>query len=149
MTFSRFLTASTLVFASVSVFAAPLKYTIDKDHSKIGFTVRHMMISDVAGNFKDFDGSFTFDADKDLVTDGKFEAKTASISTENAKRDEHLQSGDFFDAAKFPFRKINTNGRAISLCTAKLTRSHSISSTAEQSKILTETCAPVSKRPAH
>jgi polyisoprenoid-binding protein YceI len=107
MTFSRFLTASTLVFASVSVFAAPLKYTIDKDHSKIGFTVRHMMISDVAGNFKDFDGSFTFDADKDLVTDGKFEAKTASISTENAKRDEHLQSGDFFDAAKFPTVTFN------------------------------------------
>ena len=76
---------------SLSV-AAPAKYAVDKDHSKISFTVRHMMISDVTGSFKDFDGSFMFDADKDAVSEGTFSAKTASISTDNAKRDEHLQS---------------------------------------------------------
>jgi polyisoprenoid-binding protein YceI len=95
--------ASTLVLFSAAVaLAAPAKYTIDKDHSKIGFSVRHMMISEVEGNFKDFDGSFTFDADKDALSDGHFVAQTASIDTGNAKRDEHLQSADFFDAKKNP-----------------------------------------------
>ncbi len=107
MTFSRIFVAVSVVFASVSVFAAPAKYVIDRDHSKIGFSVRHMMISDVTGFFKDFEGSFTLDADKDLVTDGKFIAQTASISTDNAKRDEHLQSPEFFDAKKFPTITFN------------------------------------------
>ena len=107
MIFSRTLTMLTLASVSVAAVAAPAKYTIDKDHSKIGFSVRHMMISDVSGFFKDFEGTFTFDADKDTLTDAKFVAQTASISTENAKRDEHLQSADFFDAKKFPTITFN------------------------------------------
>ena len=87
---------------SVSAHAAPVKYTVDQAHSKVGFAVRHMMISDVSGNFKDFEGSFAFDADKATLSDAVFTAKTASINTENAKRDEHLRSADFFDAAKYP-----------------------------------------------
>jgi polyisoprenoid-binding protein YceI len=102
MGLQRFFTTFAVLLATVPAFGAATKYSIDKDHSKIGFTVRHMMISDVEGNFKDFEGSFTLDADKDLVTDGKFVAQTASISTDNVKRDEHLQSADFFDAKKFP-----------------------------------------------
>jgi len=98
----RLLASTLVVLSSAIAFAAPVKYTIDPVHSKIGFSVRHMMISEVSGNFKDFEGAFTFDADKDLVTDGHFVAKTASINTENAKRDEHLQSPDFFDAKKYP-----------------------------------------------
>ena len=94
--------ATATLLVSASGFAAPVGYTVDKDHSKIGFSVRHMMISNVTGNFKDFDGSFTFDAAKDTLIDGKFEAKTASINTDNVKRDEHLKSADFFDAAKYP-----------------------------------------------
>lgn len=95
--------ASTLVLlSSVVAFAAPQKYTIDKDHSKIGFSVRHMMISEVEGQFKDFEGSFTFDADKDALSEGHFVAQAASIDTGNAKRDEHLRSPDFFDVKKFP-----------------------------------------------
>jgi polyisoprenoid-binding protein YceI len=95
--------ASTFVlFSSVVALAAPMKYSIDSAHSKIGFSVRHMMISEVSGQFKDFEGSFTFDADKDVLSEGHFVAQAASIDTGNAKRDEHLQSGDFFDAKKNP-----------------------------------------------
>ncbi len=102
MSLNRVAIAAVTLLVSTSGFAVPVGYTVDKDHSKIGFSVRHMMISNVTGNFKDFDGSFTFDAAKDTLTDGKFEAKTASINTDNVKRDEHLKSADFFDAAKYP-----------------------------------------------
>ncbi len=102
MSLNRITIAGLTLLVSAAALAAPQKYTVDKDHSKVGFSVRHMMISDVNGDFKDFDGTFTLDADKDLVTEGKFEAKTASVSTDNAKRDEHLRSADFFDAAKYP-----------------------------------------------
>jgi polyisoprenoid-binding protein YceI len=82
--------------------SAPAKYTIDSAHSKMGFAVRHLMISDVTGEFKEFEGSFTFDDQKGEISDATFTAKTASIDTGNTKRDEHLRSADFFDAAKYP-----------------------------------------------
>lgn len=102
MSFKQFAVSALALFVSTSAFAAAEKYTIDKDHSKIGFSVRHMMISNVEGNFKDFEGSFTFDDSKGVLTDGTFSAKTDSIDTGNGKRDEHLRSADFFDAAKNP-----------------------------------------------
>ncbi|MBI4686238.1 MAG: YceI family protein [Nitrospirae bacterium] len=75
---------------------------IDADHSTIQFKVRHMMVSNVRGTFGKFSGSATLD-DKD-ITKSKFAAsiETASINTGVAKRDEHLKSPDFFDAAKYP-----------------------------------------------
>lgn len=98
----RFAVSAIALLMSASSFAAPVKYTVDKDHSKIGFHVTHMMISDVSGRFKDFEGSFTFDADKNTLSDATFTAQTASIDTDNAKRDDHLKSADFFEAAKYP-----------------------------------------------
>ena len=98
----KVLTSALVFLSSVAALAAPAKYTVDSAHSKIGFSVRHMMISEVDGRFKDFEGSFTFDPDKDALSEGSFVAKTASVDTGNAKRDEHLVSADFFDAAKNP-----------------------------------------------
>lgn len=77
-------------------------YTIDSAHSKAGFSVTHMMINEVEGGFLDFSGNITWDeADmtKSMIA-GKI--MVTSINTDNAKRDEHLRSPDFFDAAKFP-----------------------------------------------
>ncbi len=75
-------------------------YKVDPAHSSVGFEVRHL-VSNVQGQFRDYEGTFTFD-EKDL---SKFKikssAKAASIDTANAKRDEHLKSPDFFDAKKF------------------------------------------------
>jgi polyisoprenoid-binding protein YceI len=76
-------------------------YKIDPSHSHVGFGVKHM-ISRVKGQFTEFDGDFSFDPTKPTASTGKFVVKTASVSTENAKRDEHLKSGDFFDVKKFP-----------------------------------------------
>ena len=98
--------SSVVVLALVAMaqvsYGAPAKYKIDGDHSKVGFSVRHLMISDVAGRFKKFDGAFTFDLEKGTVSDATFSAEAASIDTDNAKRDDHLRGPDFFDAQKFP-----------------------------------------------
>ena len=76
-------------------------YTIDSDHSSITFKVRHLAISSVSGRFSEFAGMFSYDPNN--VTTSKTDAtiKIKSINTEQAKRDDHLRSPDFFDAAKF------------------------------------------------
>lgn len=76
-------------------------YTVDKTHSNVMFTVKHLF-SDVSGQFTEFGGTFTFDEKKPETSEGKFTAKTESISTLNAKRDDHLRGEDFFDAKNHP-----------------------------------------------
>jgi polyisoprenoid-binding protein YceI len=75
---------------------------IDPTHSKIGFKVRHLMISNVLGNFKNFEGEIISDGNNFTNSSVKLSIKTASVDTEIADRDTHLKSADFFDAEKFP-----------------------------------------------
>lgn len=79
------------------------KWNIDISHSAIGFTVKHMMISKVKGQFNAFDGDIEA-ADLADLTDAsiKFDIDVSSISTSNEDRDNHLKSGDFFDVENFP-----------------------------------------------
>jgi polyisoprenoid-binding protein YceI len=95
---SVFFAVAALLLAST---AKATEYGFDKAHSHIGFSVKHIL-SKVPGTFKDYDGTFNFDPAKS--EDGKVNVtiQTASISTDNEMRDHHLQSPDFFDAAKFP-----------------------------------------------
>src|ERR1043165_9927885 len=88
------------VIASFTVQAQT--WTNDKAHSKLGFSITHMMISDVEGSFKNFDAKIT--AARPDFSDAVFEltADVNSVNTDNEKRDEHLRTPDFFDAAKFP-----------------------------------------------
>ncbi|MBF0596043.1 YceI family protein [Faecalibacter rhinopitheci] len=87
-----------LLVASVSTFAQ--NYTNDKAHSKLGFSVPHMTISDVEGEFKNFDVHLNFT--KVDLTDAKFHvvADVNSINTGIEARDNHLKSADFFNASK-------------------------------------------------
>ena len=77
-------------------------YKIDPAHSEITFKVKHLMITNVTGNFKQFDA--TLEATNEDFSDAKisFEAETASISTNNEQRDEHLKGEDFFASATYP-----------------------------------------------
>lgn len=77
-------------------------WIIDKAHSKIGFTVTHLVVAEVDGVFREFNGSFV--SAKTDFTDAKidFSVSVASISTDNEMRDNHLRSDDFFNAEKFP-----------------------------------------------
>ncbi|MBK7028104.1 MAG: YceI family protein [Bacteroidales bacterium] len=77
-------------------------WTYDKAHAKVGFSVTHMMISDVEGYFKNATATLT--TTNPDFTDAVVEltADASSIFTDNEKRDEHLKSADFFDAQKYP-----------------------------------------------
>lgn len=90
-----------LLFVAGSAFAQTT-WSVDKAHSKIGFSVPHMAISEVEGNFKDFDASVVTKSADFNGAEVTFTAKTSSIDTDNEKRDNHLKSPDFFDAGKHP-----------------------------------------------
>ena len=89
-----------LLVTSLSSFAQ--KWTVDKAHAKVGFTVTHLMLSDVEGDFKKFDASIT--SSKDDFSDAVFDLTldAASVNTDNDMRDNHLKGVDFFDVAKYP-----------------------------------------------
>jgi polyisoprenoid-binding protein YceI len=77
-------------------------WEIDKTHSSVGFTVRHMVVSKVAGRFDDFSGSINFDGKDFAAATVDVSINPASISTANTNRDKHLKSADFFAADSLP-----------------------------------------------
>jgi polyisoprenoid-binding protein YceI len=87
-------------FLAVSTVRAEV-YGFDKAHSNVGFTVRHIL-SPVRGEFKDYDGTVHFDPAKPEASKINVTIQVASVSTDNEMRDHHLQTPDFFDAAKYP-----------------------------------------------
>lgn len=90
-----------VLFTSVNLYAQT-KWNADVANSDIGFSVTHMMISEIDGAFKDFNATMT--STKEDFEDSKIEftAKAASITTNNDKRDAHLRNDDFFAADKYP-----------------------------------------------
>jgi polyisoprenoid-binding protein YceI len=76
-------------------------WSIDQVHSDVSFTVRHMMVSKVRGRFGAFSGTIVT-ADNPLESSVTAEIELASIDTNNAQRDEHIRSADFFEVEKFP-----------------------------------------------
>lgn len=90
-----------LVFVAGAA-TAQTTWKIDKGHSKVGFTVTHMVVAETEGKFDDFDGTIVSKSDDFNGAEVEFTAKVASINTESERRDGHLKSADFFDAEKFP-----------------------------------------------
>ena len=79
----------------------PGTWNIDPAHSNIAFTARHMMITKVHGEFKEFSGSVTLDKDP-AKSSATASIKTASIFTNQEDRDTHVKSPDFLDVEKYP-----------------------------------------------
>src|SRR3954468_3782565 len=99
------------LFLQASLFAQTTTWKNDKMHSKLKFTVTHLLVSDVDGLFKTFDVTIT--TTKTDFSDAIFElsADAASINTEVEMRDNDLKSPNFFDVAKYP--KINFKSTSI------------------------------------
>lgn len=77
------------------------EYGFDKAHSHIGFKVKHIL-GMVPGEFKDYDGSFSFDPDHPESSKVKVTIQADSINTDNEMRDKDLRGGHFFDVEKYP-----------------------------------------------
>ncbi len=88
-------------------------WNVDPTHSSVGFSVRHLMISKVRGNFTKFSGVVVIDADpaKSTVT---AEVDMASINTSDENRDNHLRAGDFFEVEKFPTMTLKSTSLNVS-----------------------------------
>lgn len=92
-------------------------WTLDKSHAKLGFSITHLMVSDVEGSFRSFESKIT--STKADFSDAVVEltADANSIDTDNDKRDEHIKNADFLETSKFStltfkstsFKKVSGN----------------------------------------
>lgn len=90
--------------------ATTTQWGIDASHSEIQFKVKHMMITNVTGNFSEFEGSVESQGTNFETAAIEFKAKIDSISTNNEQRDAHLKSDDFFSASTYPYL-VFSNGK--------------------------------------
>jgi polyisoprenoid-binding protein YceI len=105
---------------STSLFAQT-KWNVDKVHSNVKFSVSHLVISEVEGNFKVYDGSIVAPKPDFTGSQVDFKVDVNSINTDNEMRDKHLKSDDFFNSEKFPtmsftstaFKKVSGNKYAL------------------------------------
>jgi polyisoprenoid-binding protein YceI len=110
-----------MLFVAAGATAQSAKWTVDASHSNVKFSVNHLVVSEMEGSFKKFDG--TIDATSEDFNNAQlnFTVDVNSINTENEMRDKHLKSDDFFNAEKFPqmtfkstsFKKTKGNNYAL------------------------------------
>src|SRR5687768_8729735 len=84
------------IFSAHALAEAAGGWTVDNTHAYVGFSVPHMVVSEVEGQFKTFSGKVALDEKDVTKSQVEFTAEVASIDTDNADRDKHLRSGDFF-----------------------------------------------------
>jgi polyisoprenoid-binding protein YceI len=84
-------------------------WTIDPAHTDISFTVRHMMVSKVRGHFQTFEGEI-LTTDDPLASSATVTIDLASLDTNNAQRDDHIRSADFFEVETYPTMTYTTTG---------------------------------------
>ncbi|WP_207421033.1 YceI family protein [Desertivirga brevis] len=110
-----FLLAAAL-FVNTALFAQT-KWGVDAVHSSVKFSVEHLVISEVEGQFKKFDGNILSKSPDFSNAEINFTVDVNSIDTDNDSRDKHLKSADFFDVEKYPnmsfkstsFKKVSGN----------------------------------------
>ncbi|HYQ04550.1 MAG TPA: YceI family protein [Polyangiaceae bacterium] len=92
---------ATLLVVSVAA-ADSAEWAVDASHSHVGFSVSHLVVSKVNGRFKEVSGKATIDEADPTKSQVDITIPVSSINTDDEKRDAHLKSPDFFDAAAFP-----------------------------------------------
>ncbi|MFC5381381.1 YceI family protein [Aquipuribacter nitratireducens] len=85
-------------------------YAIDASHTRLGFTARHAMVTNVKGSFSDFEGTVSIDTANPANSTAEVTIQLASVSTGSADRDAHLRSGDFFDVEQYPTMTFRSTG---------------------------------------
>ena len=125
MIFKRLLVVAAAAAVFVTNLQAAEVYNFDPNHSSVGFKIRHLF-SDVAGRFNEFSGKVTVDPEKPENSVVEATIQTKSIDTANAKRDQHLQAADFFNAEKnptitFKSKKVVITGEKTATVTGDLT----------------------------
>lgn len=94
--------AVSCIFLANTAFAAPVKYTFDKEHTTILFYVNHLGFSDKIGRFTDYDGSFVFDKEKPESSSVDITLKPSGIDTFVPALNEELQNDKWFNSTKYP-----------------------------------------------
>jgi polyisoprenoid-binding protein YceI len=100
--------ASTRQFEGLTIPVAGT-YELDAAHKRVGFVVRHLMVSKVRGNFGEATATITV-TDDPMQTAVSATIHTASVNTGQTDRDNHLRSGDFFEAEKYPTMEFRSTG---------------------------------------
>lgn len=85
----------------VTGLATAESYKLDNAHTEVGFSVKHLLISNVKGRFQKYTGTFDYDKTAKTLKNLNIEIDPASISTQQKDRDDHLKSDDFFDVKKY------------------------------------------------
>lgn len=91
-----------ITLLSLGSLSAQTKWTVDKAHSSVKFTVSHLVISEVEGSFRTYDGNLQTSTSDFTGAQINFNVDVTSINTDNEMRDSHLKSDDFFNAEKYP-----------------------------------------------
>jgi len=89
-----------LFVSAVVAFAGT--YQVDASHSKVGFKIKHLSISNVYGTFDKFDANIEYDEKTKQLKVLKSKVDVNSVNTQNEKRDAHLKESDYFDVKKYP-----------------------------------------------
>ena len=123
----RFYLMSVAVLVSMLPAAAPAgTWELDPAHTSVQFKVRHMMVSNVRGDFEKVSGNVTYDEDDISRSSADITIDANSINTRVAKRDKHLKSPDFLDAEMYPLlvfrsKRVETAGEGMLKVTGDLT----------------------------
>jgi polyisoprenoid-binding protein YceI len=115
------------------------KWTLDPTHSELGFKIKHLMITNVTGYFKKFE--VTAETPTGNFADAKIKTKieVESISTNNAQRDEHLRTADFFQVDQYPYIEFeSTNVEQVDDETFNITGNLTIKNTTKPVKVVAE-----------
>ena len=116
------LALGTALLSAGQVMAADYKVDKEGQHAFVNFKISHLGFSYIYGTFKDWDGTFSFDAKNPEASKINVTLKTASVDTNHAERDKHIRTPDFLDVAKFPEAKfVSTSVKSTGTDTADVT----------------------------